>query len=130
MRRLREDLHHRLLGNGHYTRPAELDCHFESICETCTFFSTNSQFAPTLQRQRDHAAERGTARPRRPVQPPPRPPQRRKDRLILDTITYITPAPPRFGEGPGSSAYLDATAGRRPAGCCQWQGLVEQPARK
>jgi hypothetical protein len=56
----REDLHHRLLGNGngHCTRPAELDCHFESICETCTFFSTNSEFAPTLQRQRDHAAER------------------------------------------------------------------------
>jgi integrase len=58
MRRLREDLHHRLLGNGHCTRPAELDCHYESICETCTFFATNAEFAPTLQHQRDHAAER------------------------------------------------------------------------
>jgi integrase len=58
MRRLREDLHHRLLGNGHCTRPAELECHYESICETCTFFSTNNDFAPILQRQRDHAAER------------------------------------------------------------------------
>jgi integrase len=58
MRRLREDMHRRLLGNGHCTRPAELDCHYESICETCTFFSTNAEFAPTLQRQRDHAAER------------------------------------------------------------------------
>jgi hypothetical protein len=58
MRCLREDLHEPLSGNGHCTRPAELDCHFESICETCTFFSTNSEFAPTRQRQLDHATER------------------------------------------------------------------------
>ncbi len=38
--------------------PPKLDCHFESICETCTFFSTSAEFAPILQRQRDHAAER------------------------------------------------------------------------
>ena len=58
MRRLRADLHQRMLGNGFCTRPPELDCQFESICETCSFFSTNSDFASTLQRQRDHAAER------------------------------------------------------------------------
>ena len=58
MRRLRTDLHQRMLGNGFCTRPAELDCQFESICETCSFFSTNSDFASTLRRQRDHAAER------------------------------------------------------------------------
>lgn len=58
MRRLRDDLHHRLLANGYCTRPAELDCHFESVCERCTFFSTNTEFLPTLQQQRDHAAER------------------------------------------------------------------------
>ncbi|MEN3615174.1 hypothetical protein AAH979_37300 [Plantactinospora sp. ZYX-F-223] len=28
--------HHRLLGNGYCTRPPELDCAFEAICETCT----------------------------------------------------------------------------------------------
>lgn len=58
MRRLRTDLHHRMLANGYCTRPAETDCQYESVCESCTFFHTNSQFAPTLQRQRDHAAER------------------------------------------------------------------------
>lgn len=30
--------HHRHLGNGHCTRPATLDCVYESICERCGFF--------------------------------------------------------------------------------------------
>ncbi|WP_197698238.1 hypothetical protein [Micromonospora viridifaciens] len=54
--RLRRE-HHRLLGNGYCTRPPELDCAFEAICETCTFFQTSIEFRPTLQRQRDHAAK-------------------------------------------------------------------------
>lgn len=54
MARLRRE-HHRLLGNGYCTRPPELDCAFEAICETCTFFQTSIEFRPTLQRQRDHA---------------------------------------------------------------------------
>jgi hypothetical protein len=58
-RRRRE--HHRLLGNGYGTRPPELDCAFESICETCTYFHTNIKFRPTLQRQRDHAADHDQA---------------------------------------------------------------------
>ncbi|MEU3458294.1 tyrosine-type recombinase/integrase [Micromonospora sp. NPDC006766] len=56
MARLRRE-HHRLLGNGYCTRPPELDCAFEAICETCTFFQTSIEFRPTLQRQRDHAAK-------------------------------------------------------------------------
>jgi site-specific recombinase XerD len=56
MARLRRE-HHRLLGNGYCTRPPELDCAFEAICETCTFFQTSIEFRPTLTRQRDHAAE-------------------------------------------------------------------------
>jgi len=56
MARLRRE-HHRLLGNGYCTRPSELDCAFEAICETCTFFQTSIEFRPTLIRQRDHAAE-------------------------------------------------------------------------
>jgi site-specific recombinase XerD len=56
MARLRRE-HHRLLGNGYCTRPPELDCAFESICETCTFFQTSIEFRPTLQHQRDHAAQ-------------------------------------------------------------------------
>ncbi|GIJ65062.1 tyrosine-type recombinase/integrase [Virgisporangium aurantiacum] len=56
MARLRRE-HHRLLGNGYCTRPPELDCAFEAICETCTFFQTGIEFRPTLLRQRDHAEQ-------------------------------------------------------------------------
>ena len=56
MRRLRAE-HTRMLGNGYCTRPQELDCHFESICETCVHFATAIEFLPTLQRQRNHATD-------------------------------------------------------------------------
>jgi hypothetical protein len=55
MRRVRAE-HHRMLGNGWCTRPAELDCSFETICEGCGFFATTVEFKPTLQRQADDAA--------------------------------------------------------------------------
>ena len=58
MARLRRE-HHRLLGNGHCTRPAELDCAFESICENCSFFQTSIEFRPTLQAQHDDAEKKG-----------------------------------------------------------------------
>ncbi len=48
-----------MLGNGLCTRPVELDCRMESACETCSYFQTSVEFKPTLQRQRDHAQERG-----------------------------------------------------------------------
>ena len=54
MARLRRE-HHRMLGNGWCTRPPELDCAFESICETCTYFQTSIAFRPTLQAQHDDA---------------------------------------------------------------------------
>jgi site-specific recombinase XerD len=57
MARLRRE-HHRLLGNGYCTRPAELDCAFESICENCTFFQTSIEFRPTLQAQHDDAVNK------------------------------------------------------------------------
>jgi hypothetical protein len=59
MRKLRAEMHRRMLGNGYCARPVELDCHFESICESCTFFVTTIEFKPTLQRQRDDAANKG-----------------------------------------------------------------------
>jgi integrase len=59
MRRLRAEMHRRMLGNGYCARPVGLDCHFESICESCTFFQTTIEFLPTLQRQRDDAADKG-----------------------------------------------------------------------
>ena len=55
MARLRRE-HHRLLGNGYCTRPPHLDCAFESICETCSYFQTSIEFRPVLQAQHDHAA--------------------------------------------------------------------------
>jgi hypothetical protein len=59
MAKLRRELHERMLGNGYCARPPELDCHFESICEACTFFRTTIEFRPILQRQHDDAAAKG-----------------------------------------------------------------------
>jgi site-specific recombinase XerD len=58
MARLRRE-HHRLLGNGWCTRPPQLDCAFESICETCSYFQTSIEFRPALAAQHDHAAAHG-----------------------------------------------------------------------
>jgi integrase len=46
----------RLLANGHCTRPRDLDCRFQTICEGCGFFQTDAEFVPILRRQRDDAA--------------------------------------------------------------------------
>jgi hypothetical protein len=35
MRKLRTEMHGRMLGNGYCARPVEMDCYFESICESC-----------------------------------------------------------------------------------------------
>jgi site-specific recombinase XerD len=59
MRKLRGEMHRRMLGNGYCARPVEMDCHFESICESCTFFVTTIEFRPTLQAQRDDADRKG-----------------------------------------------------------------------
>jgi integrase len=63
MRRLRLE-HRRMLGNGWCTRPAELDCSFESLCEGCGFFATTVEFKDTLTAQRDHAAAHGQTKRR------------------------------------------------------------------
>jgi site-specific recombinase XerD len=63
MARLRTEAHARMLGNGMCTRPVELDCRMETICETCAYFDTGPEFVPVLLRQRDHArAHRQTDR--------------------------------------------------------------------
>jgi integrase len=61
MTKLRRVMHQRMLGNGYCARPVELDCHFESICESCTYFVTTPEFRPTLERQRADAAAKGQA---------------------------------------------------------------------
>ena len=45
----------RLLANGHCTRPLELDCRFQTICEGCGFYETSVEFVDILRRQRDDA---------------------------------------------------------------------------
>jgi integrase len=54
MQRLRQQ-HQRMLGNGWCQRPAAMDCHYETICETCTYYATDQSHIPVLIRQRDHA---------------------------------------------------------------------------
>ncbi len=55
MTRLRQESHTPMLGNGMCSRPFELDCRMETICETCAYFNTGPEFVPVLLRQRDHA---------------------------------------------------------------------------
>ena len=56
IRKLRAEMHRRMLGNGYCAGPVGLDCHFDSICESCTFFQTTLECRPNLQRHRDDAA--------------------------------------------------------------------------
>jgi integrase/recombinase XerD len=46
MRRLRAEMHRRMLGNGYCARPVEMDCHFESICESCNFLRHHHRVSP------------------------------------------------------------------------------------
>ena len=72
--------------------PPQLDCAFESICETCSYFQTSIEFRPTLT---------APARPRRRPQPdrpagtlrPARQPDRRQPSIMirLTAITCIMP---------------------------------------
>jgi len=59
MRSLRAEANRRLLGNGYCSRPAELGCRYETICETCSSFATTIAFRDTLQNQHDDAHAHG-----------------------------------------------------------------------
>lgn len=59
MRKLRTEANRRLLGNGYCSRPAELGCRYETICETCSFFAPTIAFRDTLQNQHDDAQAHG-----------------------------------------------------------------------
>ncbi len=58
MNQLAAEYDQRMLGNGYCNRPSQLDCQFETICESCAYYSTDQTFTPTLKAQRDHAADR------------------------------------------------------------------------
>jgi integrase len=57
MTQLADEYHQTMLGNGYCDRPSQLDCQFESICESCAFYTTDTTFNPILQAQKDHAAQ-------------------------------------------------------------------------
>ena len=59
MRALRAEASKRLLGNGDCARPIELDCRYETICESCTMFFTTIEHRPTIQAHRDDADAKG-----------------------------------------------------------------------
>lgn len=59
MRKLRTEANRRLLGNGYCSRPVELGCRYETICETCSFFAPTIAFRDTLQNQHDDAQAHG-----------------------------------------------------------------------
>jgi integrase/recombinase XerD len=58
MAHLATEYDQRMLGNGWCNRPASLDCQYETICETCAYYTTDETFKPVLQAQRNHAADR------------------------------------------------------------------------
>ena len=58
MASLADEYHHTMLGNGWCNRPPQIDCQFESICESCAFYNTDQSFQPVLEAQKNHAAER------------------------------------------------------------------------
>ena len=94
MRKLRAEMHRRMLGNGYCARPVEMDCHFESICESCNFFVTTIEFkpnaAPPTRRRRRQGPDRSPEDLRRPPRPT------RRGSLMtspLDPITRITTTP-------------------------------------
>ena len=88
-----------MLGNGYCARPVELDCHFESICESCTFFVTTIEFRPTLQRQRDDAANKGQLG-RQKIFDGLLDPTRRRGLLTAAHITQIRPVSRFFARTP------------------------------
>lgn len=59
MRRLRDEASRRLLGNGHCSRPRDVACRYETICETCSFFVPTIVFRDQIQAQHQDAIGHG-----------------------------------------------------------------------
>jgi hypothetical protein len=101
MRKLRTEMHRCMLGNRYCARAVEVDCHFESICESRSFFVTTIEFRLILQRQRDDTPQ-GPNRPPDSLRCDPQP--ARYHRVVtaaLDTITRITTTPEVCTAQPG-----------------------------
>ena len=88
MRKLRGEMHRRMLGNGYCARPVEMDCHFESICEILHLLRHHHRVpahpaSPTRRRR-----PQGPSRPQEDLRRPPRP--SRPQGLIAKTLDKIT----------------------------------------
>jgi hypothetical protein len=90
MSKLRGEVHRRMLGTGYRARPVEMDCHFESICESCTFFVTTIEFRPpckpnvTTPTAKDRSPRRRSSTDSSTASTP------KPHRRTLDKITRIT----------------------------------------
>ncbi len=85
-------------------RPVELDCHFESVCETCTFFVTTIEFRPTLKRQRDDAAAKGEPRANAAERSSSRASSADSTNLPLDDHPHNHDLLPSFFTGPSTGS--------------------------
>lgn len=64
-----------MLGNGWCAGPSELDCGYETICESCDFFTTGIAFRPTPASPTRRRRGQGTDLPATAFRPTPRRPQ-------------------------------------------------------
>jgi integrase/recombinase XerD len=94
MRKLRGEMRRRMLGNGYCARPVEMDCHFESICESCTFFVTTIEFKPTLRKQREDAVAKGQLGRQKSSTASSTASRTTRHDNMLDTITRISTTAP------------------------------------
>ncbi len=85
MRKLRAEMHRRMLGNGYCARPVGLDCHFESICESCVYFQTTLEFRPTLAAPARRRRRQGAGRPAEDLRRAARPARRASKSLMTET---------------------------------------------
>jgi hypothetical protein len=104
MRRLRAELHRRMLGNGYCARPVDMDCHFESICESCTSLSRRSRSAPRFSSSGMMPSARGTSAAKRSSTGPSRASTSRRSARdspghLPGSPTYVQSAPPALGAG-------------------------------
>ena len=59
MHAIRAETTRRLLGNGYCTRPRDLGCQYETICENCASYATTIEFRDQIQAQEADARTHG-----------------------------------------------------------------------
>ena len=99
MARLRQETHARMLGNGMCTRPVELDCRMETICETCACFDTGTRIRPRPPPPTRPRPRTPTTRPSTPL----RQPHPTSGNSPLTAITRITPGSGAYSRHPSAA---------------------------